>query len=96
MARPTKYNAELLAKADEYIKHCKDNKRIPTIRTLVKQLGIGRRTFYDLKTKHESIANIHARIIYDQVHFLVVKKGIGSDSILKFWRRLYFSCRDSV
>jgi hypothetical protein len=91
MARPTKYNAELLAKADEYIKYCESKKQYPTICTLVKLLGIGRRTFYDLKLEHEAMANIHARIIYDQVHFLVVKKGIGSDSILKFWRRLYFS-----
>jgi hypothetical protein len=70
MARPTKYNTELLAKADEYLKYCKDKKRIPTICTLIKQLGIGRRTFYDLKFKHESMANIHARVIYDQTNFL--------------------------
>jgi hypothetical protein len=66
MARPTKYNTELLAKADEYLKYCKDKKRIPTICTLVTQLGIGRRTFYDLKFKHESMANIHEQILFAQ------------------------------
>lgn len=70
MARPTKYNDELLFKAEEYLLHCQTKREYPTICTLVKQLGIGRRTFYDLKIKHETMANIHSRIYYAQMNFV--------------------------
>ena len=70
MARPTKYNTELLTKAYEYLQLCESKKRYPTICTLVKVLGIGRRTFYDLKLKHESMAEIHALIsLIQKDHF---------------------------
>lgn len=70
MARPTKYNAELLAKADEYIKYCESKKQYPTICTLVKLLNIGRRTFYDLKLKQKTMADIHKKILFAQENHL--------------------------
>ncbi len=70
MPRPTKFNAELLNKANAYLKLCESKKQYPTICTLVKGLGIGRRTFYDLSIKHESMAKIHRLILLAQENHL--------------------------
>ncbi|TWX73154.1 terminase small subunit [Colwellia sp. C1TZA3] len=82
MARPTKYNTELLIKADEYLKLCESKKQYPTICTLVKLLGIGRRTFYDLKLKHDTMANIHTRICDAQTNYLSYLNETRSISVV--------------
>jgi transposase-like protein len=73
MARPTKYNDELQAKADEYVENYETDSVVPTIAELSLILDISDSTFYEWRDKYPAFSRTLDRIMKTQEVGLVNK-----------------------
>lgn len=87
MARPTKYNKEMLKKAEEYLVSCVDTynpatKKVevnfPTGEGLALHLEVSRSTLYEWSDKHDEFSDILEAINQQQVKRLI-EKGLSGD-----------------
>ena len=73
LGRPTKYNDELQAKADDYVENYDTNSVVPTIAELSLILDISDSTFYEWRDKYPEFARTLDRIMKTQEVGLVNK-----------------------
>lgn len=73
--RPTKYNAELQAKADQYLREWHKHDVIPTRVGLCCFIGICKQTSFDYETQHPEFSDT-VRAIEDMQERVAVNRGL--------------------
>jgi len=89
MARPTKYNKEIIEKARDYLENFNEtyNHAIPSVAGLAKVLGLNRDTLYDWASQDEKkdFSDILRQVVSDQEYVLLDMglKGLYNPTITK-------------
>jgi len=76
--RPTKYNKEIQAKADDYVENFSDHNKVPSIVGLALYLKLNPDTMYDWRDKHKAFSETLATCKQTQ-EVVLLDKGLTNE-----------------